>query len=75
MVRGWCLSPSINKNIIDYIRRKRIELAKELLINEPNSNLQDIAIKVGYDNVARFIRNFKQMSGETPGSFRNRKKI
>jgi AraC-like DNA-binding protein len=48
-----------------------VEKAKVLLRTEGQSSLQYIAEKVGYDNVSRFIRNFRQYTGLTPGAYRS----
>lgn len=59
-----------NESVSEYVRRIRIEKAKEYIQADNDSNLQTIALKVGYDNVARFIRNFKQCTGLTPSTYR-----
>lgn len=59
----------IHHNISDYINELRIERAKKLLV-ETDINVQDIVLKIGYLNVSSFIRKFKQITGVTPGKYR-----
>lgn len=55
--------------LIDYIVRKRVEEAKQLL-RETHMPVQEIAEKVGYLHTTSFIRAFKKQAGATPGDFR-----
>jgi two-component system response regulator YesN len=57
------------EKFVDYLVRVRIEHAKELLQETPES-VQGIALKVGYLHSFSFIRVFKKMVGVTPGDFR-----
>jgi AraC-like DNA-binding protein len=53
----------------DYLNRKRIDRAKELL-RATNRTLRDIALSVGYNNDQSFNRFFKKYEGVTPGEYR-----
>lgn len=55
--------------LIDYVQNLRIEEAKRLLESEDNS-FDDIALKVGYENIAFSRRLFKRCTGLTPGQYR-----
>ena len=57
---------------IDFIKNYRINLAKELLQNTDLS-IQQIAEKTGYATVYYFSQQFKQVTGESPGSFRKKR--
>jgi len=61
-----------NETILDYLRRKRIEKSIEILQSGDPDPLNIIAYRVGYDNPARFIRNFKFITGDTPGAYRDK---
>ena len=50
---------------LDYVNRKRIELAKQLL-SEEKYTVKDIALRVGFGNDATFRRVFKKYEGTTP---------
>jgi AraC-like DNA-binding protein len=53
----------------EFINRKRIEYAKELLLGK-NMTIEEIAKAVGYNYSYYFIRIFKSLEGVTPGQFR-----
>jgi YesN/AraC family two-component response regulator len=52
-----------------HVNNLRIKRSKELL---PRKDLRitEIAFRVGYDDLNRFIRNFKKLTEQTPGEFR-----
>ncbi|WP_171629760.1 helix-turn-helix domain-containing protein [Paenibacillus plantarum] len=58
-------------NFSDYLNGLRMQKAKELL-NNLDLKIQDVSVKVGYQNVNSFIRMFKRYSGITPGEYRKR---
>ncbi len=53
----------------NYVIGKRLDLARKLL-EETDSPVHDIALKVGYDNYSYFTRLFKKSYGITPIEFR-----
>lgn len=57
---------------IDFIKNYRINLAKELLQNTDLS-IQQISEKTEYATVYYFSQQFKQVTGESPGSFRKKR--
>ncbi|WP_309119637.1 response regulator [Paenibacillus sp.] len=57
------------ENVSEYIVRRRIERAKELLV-VPGMATKDVARTVGYSELAYFHRIFKKQTGLTPGEFR-----
>jgi len=52
-----------------YMQSKRIERAQLLLLTT-NYSIQQIAEKVGLENISYFSRVFKKHAGKTPGNFR-----
>jgi len=52
-----------------YLTNWRINKAKELLINS-NSNINQVALTVGYQSEAAFNRIFKAKTGKTPAVYR-----
>lgn len=61
------------KGLLDVIHTKRIQVAKDLLMQSDKSIIE-ISASTGYDNVNTFIRVFKRYCGTTPGKFREMNK-
>jgi AraC family transcriptional regulator len=53
----------------DYILRRRIERARDLLV-QTSESLVDIALDVGFQTQAHFTTVFKKLVGTTPGRWR-----
>lgn len=73
------LSPNYLSNIFreqigvrlwDYIGEKRIHLATQLLINNPDDSIISIALKCGFNNCPNFNRTFKKYTGQTPMKYK-----
>lgn len=62
-----CFGISPIKDVI----RCRVEQAKSMLLDS-NMPLQFIAERIGYSNPYHFIRQFKALTGLTPGSYRKK---
>lgn len=58
-----------NPSPIQYMIQKRIELAKQMILETDNS-LQDIAYKAGYSDYSSFFTVFKKTTGVSPHEFR-----
>lgn len=56
-------------NFVKYVNHKRIEFAKDLLINSKES-ISTIAQSVGFSSDISFRRLFKEKEGITPGEYR-----
>ncbi|WMN10905.1 ATP-binding protein [Marivirga salinae] len=52
-----------------YIREIRIQKARELMDNEPQMNISEIAQECGMDNLAHFSQSFKKRFGKTPKEY------
>ncbi len=55
----------------DYLQRVRISAA-EALLAENQQAVEQIAMRVGYEDRAAFAKLFKQLTGETPAAYRRR---
>ena len=73
------LSPNYLSNIFreltgvrlwDYIGERRIRLATQLLIENPNDSIISIALKCGFNNCPNFNRAFKKYTGQTPMKYK-----
>ncbi|WP_267403087.1 MULTISPECIES: helix-turn-helix domain-containing protein [unclassified Chryseobacterium] len=53
----------------------RFEKARNILWSQPDSNLAELAIELGYTDQAHLNREFKKYSGTTPGAFARKAKI
>ena len=53
----------------EYIIRKRIEVAENMLKNT-NTPLSEISERIGFYDVAHFSRTFKKLKGVTPSQYR-----
>ncbi|MBQ8040786.1 MAG: helix-turn-helix transcriptional regulator [Lachnospiraceae bacterium] len=54
---------------IQYLHQVRIQNA-QLLLQEGNMKIHEIAYEVGYENVNHFIHHFKKTAGITPAAYR-----
>lgn len=56
---------------LDYIKKLRLQDAKNKLISSPNMSIRKIAESVGYNSTSYFIKHFRETFGMTPIEFRN----
>ncbi len=60
-----------NDTFSDYLNRRRIRAAEELLAAPPPGvSITEIAMKCGFTSISTFNRLFKQLKNCTPGEFR-----
>ncbi len=73
-VSQWHLSKLINRythqSFFELIGAMRVERAK-LLLADPALRVLDVALEVGYHDVAHFSKSFKRITGKTPVEFRD----
>ena len=58
------------KTFLEYVREKRIAKAQSLLRN-PRREIKDVSYSIGYRDIQSFYRDFKKITGRTPGQFKN----
>jgi AraC-like DNA-binding protein len=56
-------------NFVDYIARRRVEKARDLLQNQ-NLRISEIAFAVGFQSLSQFNRVFKKLTRKSPSEFR-----
>lgn len=56
--------------VVEYVNRLRINLACQMLMNEPESTVTDICYAVGFNNLSNFNRQFLRRKGMPPSRFR-----
>ncbi|MBR1405962.1 MAG: AraC family transcriptional regulator [Bacteroidales bacterium] len=49
---------------------KKIELARRLLLDDPDRPVADIAVRAGFNNAANYFRQFRRVTGCTPAQWR-----
>ncbi|MDO5575234.1 MAG: response regulator [bacterium] len=59
------------KNFTSYLTEYRVEEAKKLLM-QPNVNVKEVGVRIGYPDSTYFARVFRRMTGESPSEYRNR---
>ncbi|NMA65207.1 MAG: helix-turn-helix transcriptional regulator [Clostridiaceae bacterium] len=78
-ISPWYFSRIFNEvtgtSFPDYINNLKLNKAKDLLTEDMNSDINDIAKKVGYNSSTYFTTLFKKKFGLSPSKFRNNSKI
>jgi len=73
-ISSWYLShifkDVLNVNFSSYVNEKKFESATDMLANNPELSVADIAQKIGYYNMSYFIQQFKKKYGMTPLQYR-----
>lgn len=59
------------ENLSDYITYMRIDLAKRMLVECPEMSIAKIAESTGFASETVLNRNFKKLTGTTPGKFKS----
>lgn len=57
-------------SIVEYLRRLRVECACRELV-KPGAQLAQVALASGFSHQSHFTRTFKQITGLTPGQYRD----
>lgn len=53
-----------------YLRERRVEAARRMLVDEPNASVLSIGLAVGFTSQSNFYAAFRDITGEVPGRFR-----
>ncbi|MFD1136516.1 response regulator [Paenibacillus urinalis] len=57
-------------NFVSYLKKVRIQRAKELLLNKSTMKMAEISLAVGFENSKQFSRVFKELEGVSPHEYR-----
>lgn len=63
---------AIGATPLEFINRKRIERARQILREEPQASIIDVALRVGYTSPNYFARTFRKYVGINPSELRRR---
>ena len=66
---SYLIKKELGMNFVDYLWELRMTYAQELL-KTTDLSVDEISLKVGYQNPSSFRRKFKQATGITPSSYR-----
>ena len=53
-----------------YVRERRVEAAKALLLAAPSQTILSVSLDTGFRSQSAFYAAFKEMTGQSPGDFR-----
>ena len=65
------LNEALQTSYGDYINQLRIGHAQELLRDQPNIKIEEIAAMSGFNSKSTFNTAFKRITGKTPSEYRN----
>ncbi|OSQ39652.1 AraC family transcriptional regulator [Thalassospira mesophila] len=67
---SFVLNRYIGKSFFDFVNSVRIEHALRLLVEQPDRQVLDIAISIGFNSKSTFNLAFKKITGTTPSAYR-----
>lgn len=53
-----------------YIREQRVNAARSMLLDEPQASVLSVGLSVGFTSQSNFYQAFREITGTTPGQFR-----
>lgn len=65
------INDSLGKSFFEMVAEYRVEEAKQLLKDQPNIKIEEIAEQVGYNSKSSFNTAFKKLTGKTPSEYRS----
>lgn len=57
---------------VNYVKKLRINKAKEMLVNNTDYKIYEIAKRVGYEDSKQFTKTFRKITGISPLEYRNK---
>ena len=69
-----CFREIYGDSIYSYQKRYRMNVAANLLMEDSKVEIQEIALKMGYENPGKFSSAFKSVMGVTPAKYRKQLK-
>jgi AraC-like DNA-binding protein len=68
-----CFREIYGDSIYSYQKRYRMNIAANLLMEDFKIEIQEIALRMGYENPGKFSSAFKSVMGVSPAKYRMRK--
>ncbi|MBI1768167.1 MAG: AraC family transcriptional regulator [Bacteroidetes bacterium] len=65
------INEGLNKSFFELTAEYRVNEAKQLLKDQPNIKIEEIAEQVGYSSKSSFNTVFKKITGKTPSEYRS----
>jgi AraC-like DNA-binding protein len=65
------INNGLGKTFFEMTAEYRVEAAKQMLKDQPNIKVEEIAEQVGYNSKSSFNTAFKKITGKTPSEWRN----
>lgn len=59
---------------LEFMRTMRLKRAAQIIAGDPNLNVSEVAMMVGFNTTKYFSKYFKEMFGETPSQYASHKK-
>jgi len=69
-IASQVINDGLGKSFFEMTAEYRVETAKQLLKDQPNIKIEEIAEQVGYNSKSSFNTAFKKITGKTPSEFR-----
>ncbi len=67
------MNSHLDISFAEFVNRHRVQAACQLLEQEADRSVLSIALSVGFNSKSSFNRAFRQITGLTPGQFRQNK--
>ena len=67
---SWIFKKVTGKTILEYIIEMRLEMAKELILNRGDLNIEQVGKMVGFNSPAYFVQKFRETYGNIPKKYR-----
>jgi AraC-like DNA-binding protein len=64
------INSRLGKSFSRYLRERRIEAAKTMLLEEPSASVLSVGLSVGFTSQSNFYEAFREIEGMTPGQYR-----
>jgi AraC-like DNA-binding protein len=64
------MNARLGRGFSRYLRERRVEAAKRMLLAEPKASVLSVGLSVGFTSQSNFYEAFREIEGGTPGQFR-----